>query len=80
MVKYFCDHCNKMINERRKYHRLSEIHKKNKGQYYQSFSSSGPSQSDWEFIESSEQRQFLRYLKRTFLDKLYTAAGLRTNK
>ena len=73
MVKYFCDHCQKMINERRKSHHLSEIHKKNKDLYYNSFSTPlSPGLTPWVSSKSLEELLFEKYLKQVHLPTLYT--------
>lgn len=71
MPKYYCEHCNKKVNEKRKIHFKSEQHKKNKDSYYSAFPSLlSHGLTEWAYIESEEYKQYIKYLE-SFQQALY---------
>lgn len=73
MRKYYCDYCDKYIQETRKLHNQTELHKKNKESYYACF----PNEIqlgcyDWEYILSDEQKAYNQYLEKKVLANIYT--------
>lgn len=71
MPKYFCEHCNKKINEKRKIHFKSDFHKKAKESYYSSFHCPiTTGLTSWSYTQSLESHQFNTFLH-SFLKSLY---------
>ena len=73
MPKYYCDYCDKRIQETRKLHDQSESHKRNKAAYYASFSNEYRIESfDWKFVDSHEEKIYYKFLEKKVLSKLYS--------
>ena len=72
MRKYYCDYCDKYIQETRKLHNRTEGHKKNKESYYSGFPDEINLRSGcWEDVISSEEQEYINFLERNVLSSLY---------
>jgi hypothetical protein len=81
MPKYFCEYCEKRIQDTRKLHCRSEGHRKNKEAYYAKFGAEGSSGiGQWMSVESEEEKQYFSYLNKKFARKIYSRFIKRSDK
>ncbi|OMJ87249.1 hypothetical protein SteCoe_11098 [Stentor coeruleus] len=72
MPKYYCDYCDKWIQETRKQHILTEIHKKSKENYYEQFDNKPASGvTEWEYTKSHEEKILEKYLQEKMWKNIY---------
>ena len=72
MPKYYCDYCDKYIQETRKLHDRTDGHKKNKEFYYLDYPEKlNIENGDWEYVISDEEKMLFRFLEKKVLTSIY---------